>query len=109
MSSSKSNKSLILKKKRKDIRGFERALSQINVTGSKKLTGLANAFNLECHFSAIDSLHIASACVGKADYFLTCDDQIINSASRIEKISKLQGYKLKVRNPVKYVDQAETK
>jgi predicted nucleic acid-binding protein len=92
--------------KRKDIRGFERVLSQINVTSSRKLTALANEFSFECHLSALDSFHLASACIGKANYFLTCDDQIIDNAEGIEKISKTKGYKLKVRNPVKYLDQA---
>ena len=82
-------------------------LSQINVTGSMKLTAIANEFSIECHLSALDSLHLASACIGKADYFLTCDDQIIKNADSIEKISQTKGYKLKVRNPVKYMDQAE--
>lgn len=81
--------------KRKDIRGFERVLSQINVTGSKKLTALANELSFECHLSALDSLHLASACIGKADYFLTCDDQIINNGRYREN---LQNKRIQVKS-----------
>ena len=51
--------------KRKDIRGFEKTLSRANVSGSKRLTTLANRFVAQCSLGALDALHVAAACLGK--------------------------------------------
>jgi predicted nucleic acid-binding protein len=87
--------------KRKDIRGFERALSKKNVTRSRKLIELAKDFSCECRIDPLDALHIASACMAKANYLLTCDDQVIGKADCVERFAKSKGYKLKVSNPLK--------
>jgi hypothetical protein len=68
---------------------------------------LAQEFHSKCHLGSLDALHLASACIGNADFILTCDDEIINSAMCIEKIAKAKGYKLKVRNPINYIDEKE--
>lgn len=93
--------------KKKDTRGFERILSKTNVISSKKLIMLAQEFHSKGHLGSLDALHLASACIGNADFMLTCDDEIINSAMCIEKIAKAKGYKLKVRNPINYIDERE--
>jgi predicted nucleic acid-binding protein len=90
--------------KRKNISGFEEALCQVNITSSKKLIDLANNFISECNLSALDALHTAAACIGKADYLLTCDDEITNKFSCIDESASFKGYKLKVRNPIKYLE-----
>jgi predicted nucleic acid-binding protein len=89
--------------KRKDVRGFERILSKVNVSSSKRLSILARKFVTQCNLGSLDALHMAAACVGKADFLLTCDDEIIDASMRIEKFAAQEGYKLKVRNPINYV------
>jgi hypothetical protein len=51
---------------------------------------------------SLDALHVSAACLGRADYLLTCDDEIIEKASYIEMIVSKKRYRLKVRNPVMY-------
>jgi predicted nucleic acid-binding protein len=98
-------KQIINPQKRKDVRGFEKTLGEINITSNRKLTALAQEFISKCHLNALDALHIASACIGNADYLLTCDDQITDSATCIEKTAQTKGYKIKVRNPIKYIQE----
>jgi predicted nucleic acid-binding protein len=61
--------------KRKDIRGFERALSSVNVTSGEGLVELATEFRSKCSLNSLDALHVSASCLGEAD-FLTCDDEI---------------------------------
>ena len=91
--------------KRKDIRGFERALSKTNIKSNRKLIVLAQEFISVCRLGSLDALHIASACVGSAKYFLTCDDQVTDQALCIEKLAKTRGYNIKVRNPISYLEE----
>ncbi len=91
--------------KRKDIRGFERALSKTNVKSNRKLIVLAQEFISVCRLGSLDALHIASASVGSAEYFLTCDDQVTDRAPFIEKLAKTRGYNIKVRNPINYLEE----
>jgi hypothetical protein len=89
--------------KRKDIRGFEKALSKTTIKSNRKLVVLAQEFISVCRLGSLDALHIASACVGSAEYFLTCDDQVTDRALCVEKLAKTRGYDIKVRNPVSYL------
>jgi len=89
--------------KRKDVRGFERILSKANVASSRRLTALARAFASKCNIGSLDALHIAAACVGRADFLLTCDDEILENAVCIETLAAEKGYRLKVRNPINYL------
>lgn len=93
--------------KKKDIRGFERTLSKTNINSSKTLTILAQEFISKCHLGSLDALHLAAACIGNADFMLTCDDKIIDSTICIEKLATAKGYRLKVRNPIKYIKEKE--
>ncbi len=68
---------------------------------------LAQEFRSKCRLGSLDALHLASACIGNVDFMLTCDDEIIDYAVCIEKIAKAKGYKLKVRNPINYIDEKE--
>lgn len=47
-----------------------------------------------------DALHLACALRGKADFFITCDDKIIKKASAL-------GISLKVRNPIRFIEEME--
>jgi predicted nucleic acid-binding protein len=91
--------------KRKDIRGFERTLSKANVASSRQLTALARTFASKCSIGSLDALHLAAACIGKADFLLTCDDEILDNAIYIETLAAEKGYRLKVRNPIEYLQE----
>jgi predicted nucleic acid-binding protein len=91
--------------KRKDVRGFERILGKANVASSKRLTAIARTFASKCHIGALDALHLAAACLGEADFLLTCDDKILDNAVCIETLALEKGYRLKVRNPIDYLQE----
>ncbi|MCJ7423489.1 hypothetical protein MUP01_04370 [Candidatus Bathyarchaeota archaeon] len=90
--------------KRKDIRGFERALSSVNITSSEELVALATGFLSKCSLNSLDALHMSASCLGEAD-FLTCDDKISDEKDCIENLAVERGYRLKVGNPVNYVKE----
>lgn len=46
-----------------------------------------------------DALHIACALEAGADYFLTCDDKLINKSSSIRG--------LKILNPIRFIEKTE--
>jgi predicted nucleic acid-binding protein len=46
-----------------------------------------------------DALHLASAAVGRADYFLTCDDRLVNRAGEIQAMLATHGIPITVMNP----------
>jgi predicted nucleic acid-binding protein len=50
-----------------------------------------------------DALHLASAAVGRADYFLTCDDRLVSRAEEIEATLAQRGVHIKVMNPRAFV------
>lgn len=89
---------------RKDVRGFERALSSISVTSSEGLVALATEFHSKCSLNPLDTLHVSASCMGEAD-FLTCDDEILDRRIYIENLAAERGYRLKVWNPVNYLKE----
>jgi len=91
--------------KRKDVRGFERALSSLNITSSDRLIILARNFSSNCNLNSLDALHISIACIGEAHFLITCDDEINERKACIERLAAENGYRLKVRNPVNYVKE----
>lgn len=91
--------------KRKDVRGLERTLTSVNVTGSRQITALARKLVSECGLNPLDALHVSSACIGEAHWFLTCDGQVLLSSSCIERVAAEKGYRLKVRNPINYLEE----
>ena len=91
--------------KRKDVRGFERVLASVNVASNKRIVALARKFSAECGLNPLDALHVSSACVGRVDWFLTCDDEILQNGRCIEEIAAEKGYRLKVRNPIDYLEE----
>ena len=93
--------------KRKDVRGFERTLSSLNITSSDRLISLAKDFSVNCALNALDSLHVSAACVGGAHFLLTCDDEILARKACIERLATENGYRLKVRDPVNYLKERD--
>ena len=91
--------------KRKDVRGFERTLSPVNVNSTSQLRALARDIATRCGVNALDALHVSSACIGGAEFLLTCDDEIVDRKFCIEKFLAEKGYWLKVRNPIEYLQE----
>jgi len=89
--------------KRKDIKGFERTLSSTNIASSRQLISLAREFSSKCGLNSLDALHVSAACLGKAGFFLTCDDEVLDRKVCIERLAALKRYRLKVRNPIDYL------
>jgi len=89
--------------KRKDVRGFERTLSSVNVASSRRLTALAREFSSKCNLSSLDALHVSAAFLGEVSFLLTCDHEILNRDICIERLTAEKGYRLKVRNPTNYL------
>jgi predicted nucleic acid-binding protein len=54
----------------------------------------------EAGFDSYDAVHLASAEFGKADVFLTTDDQILKVAARKKKL-----FSFTVENPVKWLEE----
>jgi predicted nucleic acid-binding protein len=50
-----------------------------------------------------DALHLASAAVGRADYFLTCDDRLVHQAEEIQEMLARRGLPLRVMNPTGFL------
>ena len=91
--------------KRKNVRGFERILSKTRVRSSKRLINLAKEINVRCKLNSLDALHVAAACQGKANFLLTCDDEILDDNDCVETLVAKKGYRLKVRNPINYLQE----
>jgi hypothetical protein len=48
---------------------------------------------------------LAAACLGEADFLLTCDDEILDNAVCIETLATEKEYRLKVRNLIDYLQE----
>lgn len=45
------------------------------------------------------------ACFGEALFLVTCDDEVLGRRGRIEGLVAQSGYRLKVRNPIEYLQE----
>jgi len=93
--------------KRKDVRGLERTLASVDIPSHKRITALACKLSSECSLNPLDALHVSSACEGKAAWFLTCDDEVLRKSNCVEKVVTKEGYRLKVRNPINYLEERQ--
>jgi len=91
--------------KRKDVRGFEGTFSSVNIASSEEIADLARRFSSECSLNPLDASHVSAACVGIADCFITCDEEILHGGSCVSRLAAEKGYRLKVRNPVRYLKE----
>jgi hypothetical protein len=81
--------------KRKDVRGFERTLASINVASSKQIISLARKFSAKCGLNPFRRITHFCCLPRKADWFLTCDDEILQNCHCIEEFATEKGYRLK--------------
>ncbi len=55
----------------------------------------------------MDSLHIAFAVVGNCQYFVTCDDEIINKVQKIESFLKNKDFNINIKSPSAFLKGME--
>jgi predicted nucleic acid-binding protein len=71
-------------------------LCKVRIGPEKKITDKAKEYQGKGRFSSKDALHLACAWYSSAEYFLTCDDDLLNVAGKM----KLE---FEVLNPVDYI------
>ncbi len=72
------------------------------VSQSEEVLKLARELR-EITMGVRDAIHLASAVIGNAQYFLTCDDQVARKASLIQEVLGKRGFKVDVLNPVMFL------
>ncbi|MEK6590982.1 MAG: PIN domain-containing protein [Nitrospinota bacterium] len=80
------------------------SLCKNRVEEGKDIKDLAIVIRDRCSIKDRDALHLASAIIGKADYFLTCDNKITarKGVKCVEKISEEYGNKIRILSPVNF-------
>ena len=71
-------------------------LCKVKIGPKEDIIQTALSFQHTANVSAKDSLHLACAVFAHANYFLTCDDELIKRAKRIK-------LKIIIMNPVDYI------
>jgi len=64
---------------------------------------IADGLVKQCQLKPKDALHIASACKGRIQYFLTCDDRVTKKCETISRATKASGFEVEVLNPVEFL------
>ncbi|OGV99755.1 MAG: hypothetical protein A3I04_02720 [Nitrospinae bacterium RIFCSPLOWO2_02_FULL_39_110] len=80
------------------------SLCKNRVEEVEDIKDLAIIIRYRCSIKDRDALHLASAIIGKADYFLTCDNEITarKGVKCVEKISEEYGNKIRILSPVNF-------
>lgn len=76
------------------------SLADKHVSESENIKDLAYQISKCCKISPRDALHLSSAVVGRADYFLTCDSGLLRKSDCLHK-----NFCLIIINPVQFVWQ----
>lgn len=71
---------------------------------SDEIVDFAKELQKNCNLSGGDALHLASAC-NSAQFFLTCDDFILEKTKCIEELIQEKGYALRVENPIDFIEE----
>jgi predicted nucleic acid-binding protein len=71
-------------------------LCKVRIGPDEEIHKLALSFQKERRLSAKDAIHLACAFYSKADFFLTCDDQLMKQAKQLKLA-------IRVMNPVDYI------
>jgi predicted nucleic acid-binding protein len=75
------------------------------VTLDQHILTLSGRIHRKYCVDPIDAQHLASACLGGAAYLITCDDELWRiKASVIKRHILKEGFKLKVMNPIEFVE-----
>lgn len=75
-------------------------LCRVRVGPEEKIYKLAKEFQNKAKLSSKDAIHVACAFYAKARFFLTCDDELIKYAKRLN-------LDMKTMNPVEYIREVE--
>ncbi|MBI4789412.1 MAG: PIN domain protein [Chloroflexi bacterium] len=67
--------------------------------GTEEQLSLAQRLEKECGFKGRDALHIAAACLGKARYCVSCDDQMVKRVECCVKITRETGFEVALVGP----------
>jgi hypothetical protein len=79
-----------------------------HIDNSESVLNLGKRVQKECHIRARDALHVASAILGTARYFLSCDKQIIKvkASACYQRITKMDHRRhFTAMNPVLFVEK----
>lgn len=76
------------------------SLCGIRVGPDKEIYELAKDFQQKAKLPSKDAIHLACAYHAKCNFFLTCDDELIKRAKRLNLATKIM-------NPVDYVREVE--
>ncbi|MCX9026069.1 MAG: hypothetical protein OIN85_08265 [Candidatus Methanoperedens sp.] len=79
-------------------------LSDNFVELSDDIIEFAKELQKNCNLSGGDALHLACAC-NSSQFFLTCDDFILEKINCIEEMMKKKGNILKVENPIDFIEE----
>ncbi len=79
-------------------------LSDNFVELSDDIIEFAKELQKNCNLSGGDALHLACAC-NSSQFFLTCDDFILEKIKCIEEMMKKKGNILKVENPIDFIEE----
>jgi predicted nucleic acid-binding protein len=77
-------------------------LCKVRIGPTREIYQLAKDFQQRAKLSAKDSIHMACAYHAKCKFFLTCDDELIKRANRLNL-----EIKIKIINPVDYIREVE--
>ena len=94
------------KPKREIIISLVKQIGKERIKLNDKIIELADGLN-EIVNDYMDSLHIASASVGNCHYLITCDDELTNKASQIEKFLINKGFNINIRSPSEFLKEME--
>lgn len=80
------------------------SLCKSRIEEVEDIKDLAIIIRDRCSIKDRDALHLASAIIGKADYFLTCDNEITatKGVKCVEKISEEYGNKIRILSPLNF-------
>ena len=76
-------------------------LCRVRVGPEEEISNLAKHFEQEAKLSSKDAIHLACACFTRSPFFLTCDDELIKCAKRLN-------LEIRVMNPIEYIREVET-
>jgi len=91
--------------KREDIANIERLLADKAFSHSESAKKLAVTLSERCKLGILDVFHISAAALSRAEYFLTCDDEVIKKRECIGK--ELRHMKIKILNPVEWRSEVD--
>jgi predicted nucleic acid-binding protein len=75
-------------------------LCTVRIGPDKLIHTFAKDFQSRAKLSAKDAIHMACAYHGRCEYFLTCDDELMRRAKRLN-------LEIRIMNPVEYIREVE--